>query len=267
MTGPIDCESTYLSVVSLRSLRMVMFIGELNGHEMRAGDIGNAYLLSKTSEKVCFVAGPEFGEWAGHTLIIVKALYGLKSSGARYHEFWADEMHNEGWFPSKADPDVWMHDNGDHYEYLAVWVDDLFYVGKDANAFCKLLDKKGYKLKGVGMPSYHLGGDFERVKEPFEVLTWGSTTFVKKMFLKYEKMFGEPIGKSQIHAPLEPGDHPELDESRLCDDKEQRQYMSMVGDMQWAVALGCMDISVATVALSGFRAHPRVGHLDRAKRV
>jgi hypothetical protein len=32
---------------------------------------------------------------------------------------------------SKCDPDVWMHDKGDHSEYFAVWVDDLLYVGKD----------------------------------------------------------------------------------------------------------------------------------------
>ena len=56
-------------------------------------NIGSAYVLSKTCEKIAFVAGPDFGEFAGHTLIIIKALYGLKSSGARYHDYWADEMH------------------------------------------------------------------------------------------------------------------------------------------------------------------------------
>ena len=37
------------------------------------GDIGNAYLESCTHEKVCFVAGPEFGPLAGHALVIIKA--------------------------------------------------------------------------------------------------------------------------------------------------------------------------------------------------
>ena len=41
------------------------------------GDIGNAYLESFTQEKVCFIAGPEFGALSGYTMIIVKALYGL----------------------------------------------------------------------------------------------------------------------------------------------------------------------------------------------
>ena len=239
----------------------------LTYNQMCSGDVGYAYLMSKTSEKVAFIAGDEFGEWAGHTLIVVKALYGLKSSGSRCHDFWAVEIHNQGWFPSKADPDVWMRDKGDHYEYIAVWVDDLLYVGHDPESFFQLHKEKGYKLKGVGAPTYHLGGYFARVEDPEPMLTWGSHTFVKKMLAKYEKMFGEPVPKREIHAPLEPGDHPELDESRMCSDDERSKYMRLIGDMQWAVSLGRIDIYAATVALSGFRAQPRIGHLERAKRV
>jgi hypothetical protein len=60
---------------------------------MCGGDIGSANLLSKTCEKIAFVAGPDSGEFAGHTLIIIKAFNGLKSSGTHDHDYWADEMH------------------------------------------------------------------------------------------------------------------------------------------------------------------------------
>jgi hypothetical protein len=74
------------SVVSLKSLCTIMFFGELNDFSMCAGDIGSTYLLSKTSEKVAFVAVPDFGKYAGHTLVIRKALYVLKTSCACYHD-------------------------------------------------------------------------------------------------------------------------------------------------------------------------------------
>ena len=64
---------------------MVTFLAELNGLELWATDIGNAYLESVTQEKVVFVAGPEFGERQGHLFLIHKAQYGLKSSGKRWH--------------------------------------------------------------------------------------------------------------------------------------------------------------------------------------
>ena len=68
-------------------------------------DIGNAYLESYTNEKVVFIAGPEFKELESYTLVIVKALYGLRRTGARFHEALASTLRKEVFVPSKADPD------------------------------------------------------------------------------------------------------------------------------------------------------------------
>jgi hypothetical protein len=62
---------------------MVAFLSELNGLDLWATNIGNAYLEAKTPELLFIVAGPEFGDLEGHMLIIYKALYGLCSSGLR----------------------------------------------------------------------------------------------------------------------------------------------------------------------------------------
>ena len=69
--------SVYSSVVSLKGLRLVTFLAELNGLLLWSTDIGNAYLEATTKEKVCIIAGPEFGPMEGHLLLIHKALYGL----------------------------------------------------------------------------------------------------------------------------------------------------------------------------------------------
>jgi len=60
---------------------IVMFLSELNDLDLWARDIGNAYLESYTAEKLYIIAGPEFKERKDHILVIVRALYGLKSSG------------------------------------------------------------------------------------------------------------------------------------------------------------------------------------------
>jgi len=67
--------------VSLRRVRLLAFIGELNGLKIWSTDIGNAYLEMYTKEKVYIIAGPEFDDREGHVLLISKALYGLHSSG------------------------------------------------------------------------------------------------------------------------------------------------------------------------------------------
>ena len=89
-----------------------MLLGELNGLNVAAADVGNAYLMAYTKEKLYIIAGPEFGDLQGCLLVIVKALYGLRTSGARWHEFFADTLSNMGFSPCQADPDVWMKDCG-----------------------------------------------------------------------------------------------------------------------------------------------------------
>jgi hypothetical protein len=84
---------------------------------------------------VYIIAGPEFGELAGHTLIIRKALYGLRTSGKEFHIELASKLRPMGFFPSKADPNVWMIDKGDHWEYLCVYVDDLMAIMQDPDKF------------------------------------------------------------------------------------------------------------------------------------
>ena len=268
LTTPLPKETTYSSVASLRSMRLVMFIAEMNGLQLNAGDVGNAYLEAYTKEKVCFYAGPEFEDMEGHLMVIVKALYGLQGSGKAFHEKFAETMSNLGFFPSKADDDVWMKDCGDHHEYVCTWVDDLLHAGKRGEGFFEDLKDLGYKLKGVGAPRYHLGGDFRRVEHPEPgMLTWGSYTYVKKMLDQYKHLFGQEVPKREIHAPLEPGDHPEIDETDFLEGQDISIYQTMIGAMQWAVSLGRIDIFCATMTMSRFRGGPRKGHLERLKRV
>ena len=59
----IPLNSVYAGVVSIRGMQLCLFLGELNGMEAYATDIGNAYLEAKTREKVCIRAGPSLRSW------------------------------------------------------------------------------------------------------------------------------------------------------------------------------------------------------------
>ena len=78
-------------------------------------------------------------------------------------------------------------------------------------------------------------------------------------------MFKEKPRKSR--PPLEGGDHPELVTSELCDEHQTKQFQTLIGQLQWLISLGFFDIAVHVMSLSRFRAQPRKGHLDRAKRI
>jgi hypothetical protein len=144
----IPLESMYSGVVSLCGLRIVTFRSELNGLDLWATDISNAYLEAFTMTRNYIIAGPEFGQLEGHYLIIVKALYGLRTSGlhVRWHECFADCLGNEGFSPCKAQPDIWMILNGNLYEYVATYVNDLCLGMLDPKSFTDTLQKK-YNFK------------------------------------------------------------------------------------------------------------------------
>ena len=75
----------------------------------------------------------------------------MKSSGKRWHERFVDVLREEGFAMCKGDSDVWMRDKGDHYEYIAVYVDDLAIASRDPAAIVQTLkDKYGFKIKGDG---------------------------------------------------------------------------------------------------------------------
>ena len=123
-------ETVYSGVVSLRNLRLAMLLAELNNLQLWVADVGNAYLQALTKEKLYIVGGPEYEELQGHVLVVHKALYGTSSGGACWHDKRFDILHQMGFKPSMADPDIWMKSSTDdnHYEYIAVYVERFSYM-------------------------------------------------------------------------------------------------------------------------------------------
>jgi hypothetical protein len=93
----------------------------------------------------------------------VRVLYGFRTSGARWHDRFAEVMYLMGFSPCKANPDVWMRYCNTPYEYVLVCVDDIMFIGKEPHHFFdSFINDHGSKLKGVGIPKYHIAGDFDR---------------------------------------------------------------------------------------------------------
>jgi hypothetical protein len=82
----------------------------------------------------------------------------------------------------------------------------------------------------------------------------------------YKRMFGE-LPRLTVHSPLEPNDHPELDNTEFLDEEQTNIYQSMIGTLQWIISIGRFDVQTAVMTMSSFRVAPRRGHLNRLKRI
>ena len=67
----------------------------------------------------------------GCLLQISKALSGLKGSGNIWHRNINDTLRDMGLFPFKAETDVWMRTEGNHYHCICVYVDDFMHMSKN----------------------------------------------------------------------------------------------------------------------------------------
>ena len=69
-----------------------MFLPKLNKMLLWMADVRFAYLKAWTKEKLYIEADPDFGPLEDLILIVDKVLYGLRSSGVRWAERFADSL-------------------------------------------------------------------------------------------------------------------------------------------------------------------------------
>lgn len=272
MTDP-PATLTYSSVVSRDSVRIAFMLAALNDVDLLAADIGNAYLNAPTRERVYTTAGLEFGaELQGQSVLIVRALYGLKSSGAAWRAHLAGTLQSLGFNSCLADPDVWFRaatkpDGFEYYEYLLVYVDDLLVLSHNPIAVMKALGDF-YRLKdGFEKPKRYLGADVVEWRFGDDSkLRWSlsSSQYVKEAIRNVEEELAKSNlrlpGKSSTPMPL--NYRPELDTSPLLADDAVHYFQSQISILRWAVELGRIDIYIDTALLSQHLVQPRQGHLE-----
>ena len=154
------------------------------------------------------------------------------------------ELYKIGFKPSKADTDLWMRDAGDHYEFVGKYSDDLMVMARDPMKILeRLMQPRGpYKMKGVGTPEYYLGGDVKIVykNDRISEMLLNAKTYVTQLTKKIEDLMEWTL-RHYTH-PGDPKYHPEIDETEFLVGDEVSKYRTMVGSLNWLVALGRYDI-------------------------
>ena len=263
---------TYSSVVSRDSVRIALLIASLNELEVLACDIQNAYLTADCREKIYFIAGPEFGSEQGSIMIIKKALYGLKSSGAAFRAHLAETLYDLNYKPTRGDPDVWVRpatklDGFEYYEMVLVYVDDILCVSADPKA-TMLGIQETFKLKDdrIEKPETYLGAQLkQKVIGGRLIWTMSCEQYVKAAITNVEKKL-KPSGQrlpTKCATPLQSGYRPELDVTAELKLEGVRYFQELIGVLRWAVELGRIDIATEVSVLSTHLALPREGHLQQ----
>ena len=266
---------TYSSVVTKESVRLCFLLAALNDLDVVIGDISNAYLNAKPREK-CFVTITDsylFGPSAiGKKAQIVRALYGMKSSGAAWRELFASVLHNHLKFDnSMADHDVWLKPDVDkegkkYYSYICIYVDDVLIASKEPHTYMDLVkDQFSVKPESIESPKMYLGMNCKLNPEGNWLL---SPDHYVKEFLRVSERLISQIGLNTSGKGTHPFSNisyrPEMDCTMFCNAEQLHVYQQLLGMFRWMVELGRMDILYETTVLASYLTCPRIGHLKQA---
>ena len=103
-------------------------------------------------------------------MIVKMALYGINSSGAAFRAKLSGVLHDIGYTPSKADPDVWLRpavnpDGAEYYEMVLCYVDNVLAI---SDMPMRIMDgiRSVFKLKDdkVEVPEVYLGAKLSQVE-------------------------------------------------------------------------------------------------------
>jgi Reverse transcriptase (RNA-dependent DNA polymerase) len=247
-TTEIPKSLTYASVVTRESVRIGFLIAALNDLNVMAADIGNAYLNADCREKIYFIVGPEFGSKQGRILIIKKALYGLKSSGAAWRSLFSSTLHKLGYVPCRGDPDVYLckavNPSGhEYYEMLFVYVDDILHISHhnsigENDTMKAIGDIYMLKDDSLKSPEVYLGANIgEIIDETGTKMTYMSATDYISGALKTVEAGLPENRKLNGHAerPFPQSYKPELDVTLFLDEDGIQLNQGYIGILRWIV--------------------------------
>jgi hypothetical protein len=276
---PNPIGSTYAGVVSRDSVRIAFTYAALNGLDVFAADIRNAYLQAPSSQKdYDVICGAEFGiENMGKVALIHRALYGGKSAGRDFRNHLRGCMRHLEFESCPADPDVWMRpakrsDGSEYYEYILLYTDDALVISENPESVLRNELGRYFTLKeeSIGPPKIYLGGGVRKVQLDNGVECWAfsSSQYVNaavKNVEEYLEKHPDPKWKMPKNAntPTRTSYRPELDVSPELGPVEAAYYMSIIGILRWIVELGRVNICLECSLMSSHQALPRQGHIEQ----
>ena len=215
--------------------------------------------------------------------MIVRALYGLKSSGQAWRSHFAQTLEKLGFKSSFADPDVWYKPSvkvsgEEYYMYILVYVDDLLCIDEHPKKYMDMIEQD-FKIKegSVGPPRVYLGANCQiNPSRTDGVDCWGMSAeqYCKEVVKNVKKKtqdngyeYNKKLSDLQ-YSPKHPFSNmnyqPELDITEACNDEQYSYYSNLIGVLRWMVELGRVDIGFEVSVPSQHMAFSRVGHLMQA---
>ena len=264
----VDYDQTFSPTVRFESIRQMVALGASKGLEMHQMDVTTKFLYAPLDEEV-YMQQPEGtvkpGD-EGKVMRLLKCLYGLKQSPRQWNQLIDAVLKQLGFTRLKSDFGIYVKGEGEDAVYIALYVDDLFLLGRKLGRIQEVKDglSSQFKMKDLGEAKFLLGIEIRRQPN-------GDVLLVQERYARDVVQRFNMEGCKSASTPLELGS--KLDSSQQpSEDQEKREmesipYRSAIGSLMYLATCTRPDLAAAVSELSKFSQNPGATHWEGVKRV
>lgn len=246
----LDFNEVYSAVVNDITLRIAVTLMIQDGLDAIIFDVETAFLHGDLEELIYMDCPKGMVHDSDECLLLVKTIYGLVQSSARYHKKISEVFESLGFKRCPSDPCLFMRGEGPNRLYILLYVDDNFLLGRreEIDRFLEEFRKTFFTFTVDETLDDYLSCEIQVDRE--KKLGWiGQPHMVKKI----EKTFGEEVKNlTEYKTPGTPGfkiQKPE-EEDKLIDDDLQSRYRTGVGQIMFLIKHSRPDLMAAVRELA-----------------
>jgi hypothetical protein len=254
---------TYAPTAKLWVVRTMTALAAQQGFMMKKFDLTGAFLVADM-DRPLYVNIPGYKVPKGKALLLKKALYGGRSSGALYAKEISSWLRDYGFIPTTVDPTLYKYTRGDKVIYVSLYVDDGACFTNDEELyqeFIKALSTK-YKLSDQADLEWHLGMKFTRDLEA------GTVAMDQRAYIEHVlKRFNMSDCRVKP-TPLPAGITLSADDCPKYPIREDvKMYQQLIGSLMYISCGTRPDIAYAVNACAQFMKSPGQTHIAAAKHI
>ncbi len=257
------------SVLASKSLRIILAISVIEGHELHQMDAISAFTQSQLDQDV-YAEQPE-GFQKGQSLVckLNKAVYGLKQASYLWQQDVKKFMIKLGFTPCILDDNLFFKRSiTKRIILVGTYVDDILssFHPEDQKEFMKFVDEmqNRFTLKVIGNPQSILGMKVEYEKGN-KILSLSHRQYIEQLLSRHSMERAKSQPTPQTEEQLGPEHCPTMESERR--EMSQYPYRQMVGELLYLANTSRPDLSHCVGVLSRFVENPGRKHWDAAKRV
>ena len=263
----VDYDETFSPVVRFESIRSLLAIASQHQLIVHQMDVKTAFLNGELKEEI-FMRQPQGFIEGGEQMLVCKllrSLYGLKQSARCWNAELDGQLHKMNFTQTDSDPCVYIRYSDVDVFIIAVYVDDIFLLGKTDELISEI--KKSlcdrFDVEDMGRLHHFLGVKVVQSKNLNSI--WiGQPSFTKTLLKRFGMEQSNPTATPfDVGTKLLKKGANEV----VSDDVDTQLYQSAVGSLMYLATRTRPDIAFAVGMCARFSAEPLSQHWMAVKRI